>query len=56
MYSISLKLQHLKMMLNSSYSTDFSTNTKMIDEIYKTRCKFSQVKNRREKIRRLYGG
>ncbi len=56
MYNLSMKLQILKMQLNSFYGTNASANSKMIDEINKTRAKFSQVDNRRKKLKRLYGG
>jgi len=55
MYNLSMKLQILKMELNSSYGTNSSNNNRMVDEIMKTRAKLSQVNNRREKLKRLYG-
>lgn len=54
MYNLSMKLQILKMELNSSYGTNVSNNNRIIDSIIKTRAKFNQVNNRREKLKRLY--
>jgi len=56
MYNLSMKLQILKMQLNSSYGTNTISTKKMVDEIIKTMAKFNQVDNRRKKLKRLYGG
>ena len=44
------------MELNSFYGTNVSANNRMVGEYWKTKVKLRQVNNRREKIKRLYGG
>lgn len=51
-----MKLQILKMEINSFYGTNDSVNNRIVDEYWKTKGKLRQVNSRREKIKRLYGG